>query len=168
MSGDGHRKAEHLLTLRQPALGTDTRCGERKAVSLVSAVGSRTWNRPAPKAENAGREETPGRNLGAAGQGDEFWAGKSENAHLGADAKETETGESAGSRAPASPGHPYQQIPPPGCSGTTGNPSTQGHCCLCRDRWPGGVEARAREALVCRKQQAGQQEPKEGSPRWGE
>lgn len=73
---------------------------KRKALSSVPAGGSRTWSTPVPKAAQAGREETPRRNRGAAGHEDEFWAGNSENVHSGADGNEPEVGESVEKEGP--------------------------------------------------------------------
>ena len=129
---------------------------KRKALSSVSAVGSRTWSTPVPKSAKAGREETPRRNLGTAGHEDEFWVGNSENVHSGTDGNEPEVGESVEKEGPVllCPLLPGAQIlwDPRKSHHPRGTVVCPGY------RKLEEMEVRAREPLVFRKQQAGQKE----------
>ena len=129
------------------------RQGEQKKGSLLLGFcsGSRAWNKPIPNVAKAGRDETPGRNPSTTGQvTNSRWSRG--RRHTLVQMGMSLSWVSLHERRALSSLVPSFQVPR--ASGTTGNPTKQGHCCL---SWGTesleGKEARAREPLVCRKQQ---------------
>ena len=113
-------------------------------------MGSRAWNKPVSNVAKAGREETPGRNLSTTGQvtNSQWSIGRR---HTLVQMGMSLSWVSLHERRALSSLVPSFQVPR--ASGTTGNPTKQGHCCLSGGTGSmEGKEAKAREPLVCRKQ----------------